>query len=193
MDVEVVYPMMLIAERVTKALTPATASALPIPAPPPASSSTTTRRGTTARSCSRRMPREALPWLRGSQWIENEDEENEDEEEARRVPGAHGVLVFQQLQHEGAGGERQTAPHGRSGGEWKAAGEGGRSSGSGGEKELAGSQSEHVLPHGLEPVEGELQPHLEQEEHDAELAQHVDHVQVSYPVQSERTLRDKGR
>lgn len=42
---------------------PAIDSALPRPVPPFASNSTTTSRGTTARSCKRRMPKEAFPAL----------------------------------------------------------------------------------------------------------------------------------
>ena len=49
-------PMILIADRVTSAFTPATASALPKPEPPLPRRSTTTKRGTTARSCSNKIP-----------------------------------------------------------------------------------------------------------------------------------------
>jgi len=49
-------PMILIADKVTNAFTPATASALPKPEPPLPRRSTTTKRGTTARSCSNKIP-----------------------------------------------------------------------------------------------------------------------------------------
>ena len=49
-------PIILIADKVTNAFTPATASALPKPEPPLPRRSTTTKRGTTARSCSNKIP-----------------------------------------------------------------------------------------------------------------------------------------
>mmetsp|Transcript_29659 Transcript_29659/g.46759 ORF Transcript_29659/g.46759 Transcript_29659/m.46759 type:complete len:689 (-) Transcript_29659:598-2664(-) len=106
--------------------------------------------------------------------------EEQDPEGGAPVARAHVLAVLQQLEHEGRAAEREAAAHGggRVGGHAAAQRKGqrqrpARQRGHAGRRqpELQRAQPEDVAPHAHQPLHAELQAHLEEEEHDAELGQ----------------------
>lgn len=95
--------------------------------------------------------------------------EEEDAEGGAAVAGAEGVLVAEELEDEGGGGEREGAADHDAGGPGDAEEAGDEEDGDGGDGELREAEPEYVAAHLEEPLHRELEPHLEEEEDDAQL------------------------
>lgn len=99
--------------------------------------------------------------------------EKKDAEASAAVPSPEVVAIPQQLQHEGAAREGDAAADDHHLRAREARQEAHAGDGGGGDPEGGKAQAEDVALHGHEARHAELEPHLEEEEDDAHLSQHL--------------------